>query len=151
MKTWLKRLRVAVLVPLVIALSSCGGGDEDEPQEIQGLITIESPTANSTYGDTYEEAVNLSGSRSQTAREVSWSNAASGSGAATLTAEECFFFSAGPFVCNTGWSAEVPLVVGTNVITVIAYNPNRDFGQDTITITRLACPPPSPAAPPACP
>ena len=77
---WLKGLRMAVLAPLVVALSSCGGGGEgDEVSEVPGLVTIEEPTESSSY-TTGSETVRLSGSRSDNVNAVNWSNAAGGSG-----------------------------------------------------------------------
>jgi hypothetical protein len=135
-KSWRKQLLVAVLAPLLVGLGACGGGDEDGPREIQGLVTIEVPTASPAFGPTSQATIDLLGSRSATVNAVTWRNSAGGSGTGTLTVEECFPFGVGPIPCNHGWSISVSLAVGTNTITVIGTNPNGDFGQDTITITR---------------
>ena len=136
-KSWRKQLLSAVLAPLLVGLSACGGGgDEDRPSEIPGLITIESPRDS---GPTCQETITVSGSRSATAPSVTWSNSAGGSGTAALTGEECFF-AGFRLPCNTGFNTSVPLAVGTNTITVTATNPSGDFGRDTITLTRVACP-----------
>jgi hypothetical protein len=136
-KNWRKQLLAAVLAPLLVGLSACGGGDdEDGPREIPGLVTFEVPTASPTFGPTSQATLDLSGSRSLTVTAVTWSNSAGGSGTGTLTVQECFPFGVGPIPCNHGWLMTVPLAVGTNTITVIGKNPNGDFGQDTITITR---------------
>lgn len=137
-KSWRKQLLVAALAPLLVELSACGGGDdEDEPHEIEGLVTIESPTAGPTFGPTSQATVNISGSRSLTVNAVTWSNSAGGSGTSTLTVEECSLFGSGPFPCNHGWSMSVSLAVGTNTITVTGTNSaGGGFGRDTITITR---------------
>ena len=135
-KSWRKQLLVVVLAPLLAGLSACGGGDDDAPREISGLVTIEFPTASPAFGPVSQATVDLSGSRSLTVNAVTWSNSAGGSGTATLTVQECFPFGVGPIPCNHGWSMSVPLAVGTNTITVIGTNAgSADFGQDTITIT----------------
>lgn len=134
-KRWRKQLLSAVLAPSLVGLSACGAGDEDQPSEIPGLITIESPRDGSL---TCQETIAVSGSRSATAPSVTWSNSAGGSGSATLTGDECFF-AGFRFPCNTGFNMSVPLAVGTNTITVTATNPDGDFGRDTITLKRLAC------------
>lgn len=134
-KTW-RQLLVAMLGLVLLGLSACGGGGDDGPREIQGLVTIESPTESPTFGPVSQATVIVSGSRSLTAQSVTWSNAAGGSGTADLTVQQCFFGAAGPFDCNHGWTMSVPLAVGTNPITVTGTNPSGDFGRDTITITR---------------
>ena len=134
-KIWRQQLLVVVLVP-VLALSACGGGGDDGPREIQGLVTIESPTESPTFGPVSQATVIVSGSRSLTAQSVTWSNAAGGSGTAELTVQQCFVGGAGPFDCNHGWTMLVPLTIGPNTITVTGTNPSGDFGRDAITITR---------------
>jgi hypothetical protein len=133
-KSWRRQLLVAALAPLLMGLSACGG-DDDDPREIEGLVTIESPTGNPTFGPTSQATVNLSGSRSVTVNAVTWSNSAGGSGTATLTVQECVLFGV-RIACNHGWSMSVSLAVGTNTITVHGTDSEGDFGQDTITITR---------------
>jgi len=136
-KGWRRQLLVAGLAPLLVGLSACGGGDdEDEPREIPGLVTIESPTTSPTFGPTAQATENLSGSRSLTVVEVTWTNSAGGSGTGTLTVQECFPFGVGPIPCNHGWSTSVALAVGANTITVTGKNADGSFGRDTITITR---------------
>lgn len=131
-------LRSILLAGLaVIALASCGsGGDDEEGHEVPGLVTIEAPTESPTY-TTASKEMQLSGSRSDDVFAVSWSNAAGGGGEASLSSRECYFFSAGPFTCNTEWRASIPLVGGENVITVTASGSNGHWGRDTITITRF--------------
>jgi hypothetical protein len=135
-KRWRKQLLSALLAPLLVGLSACGGGgDEDRPSEIPGLITIESP---GDSGPTCAATVTVSGSRSATATSVTWSNSAGGSGTAQLTGEECSI-AGFRLPCNTAFHMSVPLAVGANTITVTATNPGGDFGRDTITLTRVAC------------
>ena len=135
-KRWRKQLLSALLAPLLVGLSACGGGgDEDRPSEIPGLITIESP---GDSGPTCAATVTVSGSRSATATSVTWSNSAGGSGTAQLTGEECFI-AGFRLPCNTAFNMSVPLAAGANTITVTATNPGGDFGRDTITLTRVAC------------
>ena len=136
-QSWRKPLLVAVLAPLLVGLSACGGGDEDDgPQEVQGLVTIEFPTESPTFGPTSQESVTVSGSRSMFVKAVTWSNSAGGSGTGTLTEEPCVILGI-QLLCNTRWSMSVPLAVGTNTITVTGTDPRNLFGRDTITITRI--------------
>ena len=134
-KSWRAELLAAVLTPL-LGLGGCGGGDGDDPREIDGLVTIEMHTSDATFGPTPQDTINISGSRSLTAGAVAWSNSAGGSGTGVLTVEECFPLGVGPIPCNHGFSMTVPLAVGINIITVTGTNPSGDFGRDTITITR---------------
>jgi hypothetical protein len=138
-------LRTTLLLPLAVVLISCGG--DDDGQEVEGLITIEKPTAEPTY-ETYEETARVSGPRWTSVESVTWSNAAGGNGAANLTVQRnCvvlfFVFSE----CNHAWDASIPLAIGTNVITVTGHGWEGDYTRAAIAITRLACPPPPPATP----
>src|SRR5262245_4835564 len=123
-------LRGVVLVPLV-ALTSCGGGDDDAPErhEVQGLIAITEPSPGFS---TSSATAALKGTRSNNVHTVRWSNSAGGSGSATLGS--CGFFPVPlPLPC---WQASVPLTIGANVITVVGDGSDGEFGQATITITR---------------
>jgi hypothetical protein len=132
-----KQLLVAVLAPLLVGLSACGGGDEDDgPQEVQGLVTIEFPATSPTFGPTSQDTIAVSGSRSMFVKTVTWSNSAGGSGTGTLTEEPCVIVGI-PLLCNTEWSMSVPLAIGTNTITVTGTDPRGFFGRDTISITRI--------------
>ena len=122
---------MAVPALLVVALTSCGGGGDDS-EEVPDLIAIKPPTESRTLAP----LVALSGTRASDVHTVNWSNAAGGSGAATLTAEQCFAFPIGHFPCNHGWSASIPLVVGDNLITVTGYGGLDSFTRATVTITR---------------
>jgi hypothetical protein len=130
MRRWLTRLGVALPTLLVLALSSCGGGDDRD--ERPDLITI-----NSTPPTTQATSVGLSGTRSTSVDSVTWSNAAGGSGNATLANDVCGFPLPIPLPCNHRWSASVPLFVGANVITVIGNGGIDEFTRLTVTITRL--------------
>jgi hypothetical protein len=141
------RLRTTLALALVALLVACGG--HEEGHEIEGMLTIDEPTEAPTY-ETYAQTVRVSGPRYTSVESVTWTNAAGGSGAATLTLQRnCFAFPL-PFVfpeCNHEWNASVALVVGVNVITVTGYDSDHDFGRDSIAITRRACPAPPPATP----
>lgn len=140
-------MRRTLALPLIALLISCGG--QEEGREIEGMLTIEEPTDAPTY-ETYAQAVRVSGPRWTDVESVTWVNAAGGAGGAELTLQRnCVAFPL-PFVfaeCNHEWNASVPLQVGANVITVIGYDSDHDFGRDSITITRRACPAPPPATP----
>ena len=131
MRSWQMRLGVALPALLVLALSSCGGGDEDDREERSDLITI-----NSTPPTTQAASVGLSGTRWSHVGSVTWSNAAGGSGNATLANDVCGFPLPIPLACNHRWSASIPLFVGGNVITVIG-DAGDEFTRLTVTITRL--------------
>lgn len=123
-------LRIAMLAPLVVALSACGSGNDMD--EVPDLITI-----NSTPPITQAGSVGLSGTRTSRVDSVTWSNAAGGSGTATLANDVCGFPLPIPLPCNHRWSASIPLFVGDNVITVIGNDEFlEDFTRLTVTITR---------------
>ena len=123
--------RGVVLAPLLVALISCGGGSDDEPErhEVPGLISISQPSQGSS---TSSATALVRGPRSNTVHTVTWSNSAGGTGSATLGS--CGFFpSPLPLPC---WEASIPLSVGTNVITAIGDGSDGEFCRATITITR---------------
>ena len=123
--------RGVVLAPLLVALISCGGGSDDEPErhEVPGLISISQPSQGSS---TSSATALVRGPRSNTVHTVTWSNSAGGTGSATLGS--CGFFpSPLPLPC---WEAPIPLSVGTNVITAIGDGSDGEFSRATITITR---------------
>jgi len=123
-------LRIAMLAPLVVALSACGSGGGDR-EEVPDLITI-----NSTPPTTQAGSVGLSGTRSSSVDSVTWSNAAGGSGTATLANDVCGFPLPIQLPCNHRWSATIPLFVGDNVITVLGNGALDEFTRLTVTITR---------------
>ncbi len=92
-------------------------------------VTITSPTGTPTF-DATQALVRIGGAatgiRVQEGGHVSWVNSAGGSGSASGSA---------------GWLADIPLVAGTNVITVTAHetlSPGGATATDTITINVAA-------------
>ncbi|MBV8880802.1 MAG: hypothetical protein JO332_12600, partial [Planctomycetaceae bacterium] len=89
-------------------------------------VSISSPTASATYNTNtgaVPPVVLLGGTASDNVNvfQVTWSNSATGgSGTATGT---------------TAWSASVPLVEGSNQITVVATDDVGNSSSDTITVT----------------
>lgn len=84
-------------------------------------LRITSPTSNPTYG-TIDATLALGGSASDNVgvATVQWSNDRGGSGTATGT---------------TSWSANVPLQIGVNVITVTATDLAGNNSVDSISVT----------------
>jgi hypothetical protein len=125
-----------MLAPLVIALASCGG-DEEERREVEGFVTINATS------QTYRATLELSGTRYASAHTVNWTTGAGASGPANLTFQSnCVLFPL-PIVvseCNHRWNASVPLLLGANSITVMAFGDDGDWGQATTTVTREPCP-----------
>lgn len=99
-------------------------GDTTRP-----MISIASPTANSTYSTT-SASINLSGSASDNVGvfQVRWATDRGSSGVAGGT---------------TSWSASsIPLLDGSNVITMTAVDAAGNQGTDSLTVTYTA---PAPA------
>jgi hypothetical protein len=122
------------LVTLALACTLAAGcGDEDNGDEVPGLITMNSPAENPTLA----AQVVLTGTRESTVDRVTWSNSAPGGGvgAATLTAEQCSVWPLGTLPCNHAWTATIPLVVGANPIAITGYGFDG-FTRVTVTITR---------------
>ena len=126
-----KLLRVMVLAPLIVALVSCGGGDdEDTPRhEVPGFIEIYEPDPGFS---TTNATVTVKGTGNSTVHTISWNNSAGGNGRGTVGSCLLFPFPL-PLPC---WQASIPLSIGTNVITVIGDGSEGRFGRATITITR---------------
>jgi len=94
-------------------------------------ITITAPTSASTYATTATPLM-VGGTASDNVgvRQVTWTNAAGGSGTATGT---------------TIWSSSIPLTIGSNLITVTAYDAAGNTATDTLTVTLMSStPPPGP-------
>ncbi len=149
------------LVASLALLAGCGGGgggDESAPPPDpnaptstgRGFVTIESPTDVSSF-TTEESSVVLrgpafispdrfvccSGSATDTAVTVTWTNSTGGGGAASQSVNICpGFFGFGMGLCDHTFSAEIPLTLGANVIQVSATDGGRHSGTDTITVTR---------------
>jgi len=85
--------------------------------------TITSPTSDPAYDAGTTSSVALSGSASDNVGiiVVLWSNSLGGSGTATGT---------------TSWSQTVPLVSGSNVITITAWDASGNYGTDVITVSK---------------
>src|SRR5262245_23720134 len=101
-------------------------GDTTRP-----TVSISTPTSGTTTAST----INFGGSASDNVgvTQVTWANGSGGSGAATGT---------------TSWSAAgIPLVTGTNVITITARDAAGNSGTASMTVTRSATQPPSSPAP----
>jgi hypothetical protein len=141
-----------------IGLSSCGGGggEDDPPPPNKGSLTIEIPgdpfaesaatamlsgiafNANKFVGCTF---VGTQTGGDGTGVDVTWVNSAGGSGTASQS-KNCCGFGTNGFLCNHlnsvglhNWSASVPLVAGTNVVTVTARDGSGNFGSDSVSIT----------------
>ncbi len=149
--------RRALLVGLsMIALASCGGGNENgdanssHPNSNLGWIT----TSRSSY-TTGSSTASLSGNafmspeyaeytqtRVAPAPEVtvSWRNETSGTDGYArqqVTLEFCFPTTTSADTCfwSHRWEASVPLVPGTNVITVMANDSSGNAASVTVTVT----------------
>ncbi len=91
------------------------------PDQNPPVIQIQSPTTDTAIS-TSSTSIDLAGTASDDTAlaSVSWSNAANGtSGTASGT---------------TNWSATVPLVAGSNRITLVARDATGNAGSDTITV-----------------
>lgn len=150
---WTNLRRVLLAGLAVVALASCGGGggggggEEASPNQTGSTyasVTIDPPNQSGPHYTTEEYAVILRGSAlifppftsctaSRAGVRVDWSNAAGGGGAAE---QHVTCFDSGNINDHT-WTANIPLVIGANVITVTAADSSGKMGRDTITITRL--------------
>jgi hypothetical protein len=96
----------------------------------QPTVSISTPTTQSTYAMT-TSSLNLGGTASDNVgvARVSWTNDRGGSGVATGT---------------TSWSVTgIPLLAGTNIVTVTAFDAAGNQATDTLTITYTVPVPPS--------
>ena len=160
----LRNLLLAGLAVLVSV--SCGGGgdDEDEPPPNRGYLTIENPSADVVTVAPSATTFALSGTAfnaffffscsfgadhvADIGVSVRWNNAAGGSGTASQSVGCCSLTGTGGkgWLCalhggsgtvgDHNWNASIPIVPGTNVVTVTATDSSGNFGSDTITITR---------------
>jgi hypothetical protein len=110
---------------LTVSVSSTGGtADTTKP-----TVSIGTPTTGSTYSTT-QSTINLSGSAADDRGvvQVAWMNSAGGSGVASGTAS---------------WAiANLPLLSGTNVISVTALDAAGNAATAALTVTRSTTPPP---------
>lgn len=135
-------------VLLFVAGHGCdsGGGSSTTPPPPDsggsGWITLTAPTSGSAYwtdgwtvtlgGEAFIDAWSYSGA---VAPSVLWTNAQAGvSGVAADTVEWAYFFWT-PYPVRRCWSATVPLVGGTNVITVSATS-GGNWARKRITVSR---------------
>lgn len=133
---------------LTLLLTACGGGGGDGSDSstvnFGPGISITSPTADPTFSQVCNNQ-GLIGSAgfgknakccNGTAQEltgvtVTWTNAATGdSGQAFQSVQVCPLF----FLCNHVWSANIPLALGDNQITITATD-TATGGKSTDTIT----------------
>ncbi|MGJ8672463.1 PKD domain-containing protein [Rubritalea sp.] len=104
-----------------IVVTSVNGGDTEQP-----VVTITSPTSSSLYA-TLDATVDIAGTATDnvSVTSLSWGNSLGGSGSITLT--------------DSSWQyGDIPLHVGTNVITITALDAFGNVGTDVITIVPTA-------------
>jgi len=78
-----------------------------------------------------------SGSASDTGVTVTWRNATTGTGALATQYVQYGTFLGTPYIKSHSWAADIPLAMGSNSISVTAYDPEyRD--TDNITVIREA-------------
>ncbi|HEY8252309.1 MAG TPA: hypothetical protein VIG70_17080 [Burkholderiales bacterium] len=159
----LRNLLLAGLAVLVFV--SCGGGDdEEEPPPNRGHLTIGNPSADAVTVAPSETTIELSGTAfnasfffncffgtnhvADIGVSVTWNNAAGGSGTASQSVGCCSITGTGGkgWLCalhggsgtvgDHNWSASIPIIPGTNVVTMTASDSSGNVGRDTITITR---------------
>jgi hypothetical protein len=96
-------------------------GQSTEPGEATAPPSLRITSPALTIVSTSLAAITLRGTAAESATSVTWSNSAGGSGTASGTA---------------AWSAEVPVVQGTNTITVRAYGPGGAYSWRSVTVVR---------------
>lgn len=123
------------LIFLACLISSCSSEDSGPsfPPGPSGEVIISSPTNTGTY-TTFQDTVDLSGSRSSSISEVTWedtSTGATGTGGIWSRTDWCWFF--GYYECtNYYWYASVPLQEGENLIKIYG----NGTWADSITVTK---------------
>jgi hypothetical protein len=141
------------LLILIVSLISlaCGGGGGGgngggSSSSNQGWVTI-SGSSNYTTESTCEYMTGgafisptwsrcCSGSADDTGVTVTWTNVTTGVGGnAYQYVSICWFFRS--YLCDHTWSADVPLTMGQNLITVTATDPSGNVGKASVTVTRV--------------
>ncbi len=129
------RMRV-FLIFLACLISSCSSEDSGPsfPPGPSGEVIISSPTNTGTY-TTFQDTIDLSGSRSPYISAVTWedtSTGAAGTGGVWSSTHWCWFF--GYFECTDYyWYASVPLQEGENLIKIYGDG----TWADSITVTKV--------------
>ncbi len=134
------------------ALVSCSGGEGETAPDVPsgGFVSIEQPTTASRYvadgsalllqGEAFISPTHrrcCTGSATDTGVTVSWANANSGeAGSATQRPVYCVFIFQ-LVLCDHEWEASVPLVMGSNIITVRAFDPDGRVGSATLVVMRV--------------
>lgn len=144
---------IVVVLGLVALLGSGGGGGSGDGTSTdstnEGWLNITYPTTAATYaaatspqylyGDVFISPTwwrCCSGSASDTGVTVVWRNEATGqSDQASQHVGICWFLWQ-PYLCDHTWSANIPVVEGSNRIVVMASDPAGNTGKGTLTITR---------------
>ena|ERR1041385_1544098 len=122
---WFRMLLIAFTV---VSASLAQGRNPHAADHKHPAITITTPTTATTYATTVSPlTVGGTASDNVGVTQVTWTNAAGGSGTATGT---------------TTWSASVPLTLGTNQITVTVHDAAGNTGTDTLTVTLMSQPGP---------
>ncbi|MCZ6689623.1 MAG: hypothetical protein O7H41_08480 [Planctomycetota bacterium] len=118
-------LPVAILVLVSAACNRSGGGGGKDTQS--PTISIETPTTAAAYTTNLSQ-LNLGGTASDDngVSSVTWSNIDTG--------------ASGPAVGTDTWTAQIALVVGSNLITVTATDLVGKAGTDSISVTYDAAP-----------
>ena len=141
-------LAVALSAVLAFSIISCrgdggGGGTPPDPYPNVGAgwVTIKTYYASSPTNAYLAGSAFISpgwwhccsGSAEDTGVTVTWTNLTTGvSGPAWQQAVYCWFF--GSYLCGHTWSANVPLIPGSNGILVTATDPSGNIGRATVTI-----------------
>jgi hypothetical protein len=148
-----KSLHTATAISLIgLILFLCagcgggGGGGSSDPVTGGGWVTIQIPGEGPGHTD-YCNAAALrgqafispdwfrccSGSAEDTGVTVSWRNLTTGaSGPASQRVRTCWALT--QYLCDHTWSADIPLALGTNEITVTAEDPGGRTGSATVRI-----------------
>jgi hypothetical protein len=131
----------AVASATLVALGGCGGGEPsgDENVSIADVleqdgygppdINIGTPSITGYYVTT-AEYVHLAGTTSDWDAEIRWGNDVGYAGTASPVFEWCW-------QCRYDWSADVPLAMGENTLTIVIRNDDGE-GEALIHITRQA-------------